>query len=44
MSKIRLILLMVYTCNVKGLKDVEELGSNQWWVITADYTSKFKAI
>ena len=25
-SKIRLILWMVYTCNVKGLEEVEELG------------------
>ena len=28
-SKIRLILSMVYTCNVKGLEEVEKLGRNE---------------
>ena len=28
-SKIRFILWMVYTCNVKGLEEVEKLGRNE---------------
>ena len=46
---------MVYTCNEKGLEEVEKLGRNenvisivdqdhQWWVVAVDHTSKFKVI
>ena len=43
---------MVYTCNVKGLEEVEKLGRKEctWivdqdhkrWEIAVDHTSKFK--
>ena len=49
-----MILWMVYTCNVKGLEEVEKLGRNECtlhcWrisparVIAVDHTSKFKII
>ena len=35
-SKVQLILWMVYTCNVKELQMEED---HQWWVIAVDHTS-----
>ena len=53
-SKIWLILWMVYTCSVKRwrkLKSLVEMNvlcivekDHQWWVIAVDHTSKFKVI
>ena len=54
-SKIRLILWMVYTCNVKGVEQIKKClvemnvlcstdQDHQWWVIAVYCSSKFKAI
>ena len=39
-SKIRLVLWMVYTCNVKGLEEVEMLG-NVLYIVECTYVNVF---